>query len=253
MNKKTTLLIISTLLVGALLLAACGQTPVAQASNASQTTNSGASRTLAVSGTGTVYLVPDIAYINIGVRSVADTVTGALNENNQLAMAITDALTAKGVDAKDIQTSNFNVYPQQQYDTNGQPTTLQYAVENTLSVTVRALASLGDMLDTAIKAGANNIYGISFDVKDRAAGINQARDLAIKDAQSNAQSVATSAGVTLGQLQNINVISSSTIQPLTSYATGMGGGGAKMVDSSVPVSAGQIVITFDASLVYAIQ
>jgi len=210
-------------------------------------------RTLSVSGSGQVTLVPDIARVNIGVHSEAELVTVAVNENNKQAQAITDALLKKGIEAKDIQTANFNVYPMNRYDNMGNMTGVEYSVDNTLYVTVRDLKSLSEILDAAIKAGANQINGISFDIEDRTAAQKQARDLALQDAEAKAQEVADTVGVTLGEIQIINVSNMSYVEPYPMY--GMGGGRAMdmVAESSVPVSAGQIVVTYEVSLVYRIK
>ena len=189
--KKKTIFIIGTLLIGAVLLSACGQIEAQGVSPTSE-------RYIRVSGSGEVAVVPDIAYINIGVHSEAEDVTSALEANNTQATELTEALKAEGIEEKDIQTANFNVYPQTRYDNMGQPVGTSYVVDNTVYVTVRDLANLGKLLDTAISAGANNIYGISFDIADKETVLAQARELAIKDAEAKAQSVAAVAGVTLG-------------------------------------------------------
>ena len=98
---------------------------------------------ISVVGSGLVYVTPDIAYINVGVRSQADTVAEALELNNAQAKAIKDTMVAQGVDEKDIQTSSFNVYPQSDYDFQGAITRTYFSVENNVYVTVRKLESLG--------------------------------------------------------------------------------------------------------------
>ena len=241
--KKKTMFIIGTLLVGAVLLSACG---TIQAQGVSPTSE----RYIRVSGSGEVAVVPDIAYINIGVHSEAEDVSSALEANNTQAAELTEALKAEGIEEKDIQTANFNVYPQTRYDNMGQPVGTSYVVDNTVYVTVRDLANLGKMLDTAISAGANNIYGISFDIADKESALAQARELAIKDAEVKAQSVAAIAGVTLGQILSIDVSTPTYTQPYFGY--GMGGGTSR-VETSVPVSAGQIVVSYTATLNYAIE
>ena len=253
MNKKHVFTFIALLLVASIGLSACSMLPVQQAdaTNTSPESVSAPLRTLSVTGTGKVMLVPDLAYINIGVRSEAQDVSSALAANNAQATAITDALKAMGVDEKDLQTANFNVYSIQQYDQMGQPSYISYSVENTLYVTVRDLTKLSQTLDAALSAGANQIYGINFDIANRQAALEQARDLAIKDAEAKALATAATAGVTLGQIQTINVSNTSYVQPYTPY--GMGGGGAMDTTSSVPVSAGQIVVTYDANLIYVIE
>ena len=241
--KKKTIFIIGTLLIGAVLLSACGLIEAQGVSPNSE-------RYIRVSGSGEVAVVPDIAYINIGVHSEAEDVTRALESNNTQAVELTEALKAEGIEEKDIQTANFNVYPQTRYDNMGQPVGTSYVVDNTVYVTMRDLANLGKLLDTAISAGANNINGISFDIADKETVLAQARELAIKDAEAKAQSVAAVAGVTLWQILSIDVSTPTYNQPYFGY--GMGGGTSR-VETSVPVSAGQIVVSYTATLNYAIE
>ena len=207
-------------------------------------------RQITATGEGKVYLAPDTAYIYIGVHTESGSVGTALTDNTKQAQAVADALKELGVDPKDVQTSAFNVYPQQQYDKDGQPTTIKYMVDNTINVTVRDLSNLGQILDTVVRSGANNISGISFDVKDKPAAIAEARKLAIEDARTTAQYLASSAGVELGNLDTISVYSNSGPVPVFE---GKGGGASASVAASVPVSSGQLVIIMDATLIYEIK
>jgi uncharacterized protein YggE len=246
MNMKYKLTLIVVALATIFALSACASVP---ASAAGTDTNI---RTLNATGEGKVYLVPDIAYINIGVHSEAASVAEALKDNNAQAQAIQKALTDMGVDVKDIQTSAFNVYPMQQQNpkpgsTDTTPVTV-YVVDNTVSVTVRDLQKLGDLLDTVVSSGANNINGIQFDVANKEAALTEARKQAIQDAQRQAQEIASAAGVVLGPVQSLNVNAIGNPGPL--YA---GKGGFATADASVPVSAGQLLITASANVTYIIQ
>ena len=128
---RTKLSVIVLTLLTAVVLGACSPAlSPAAVSNA-------APRTISVTGTGVSYLTPDIATIMIGVNSRGENVSAALQENNAQAQAIADALIAMGIDAKDIQTSNFSVYPQQNYGPTGEITGVIYVVDNTVHVTVR--------------------------------------------------------------------------------------------------------------------
>ena len=201
-----------------------------------------------ISGTGEVYLVPDIAYVYIGTHSEAADVATALSENNKQAQGITSTLSQMGVDPKDIQTTTFSVYPRQDYGPDGQPTELKYVVDNTVFVKVRELAKLGELLDGVVRSGANQINGISFDVQDRKQAEADARRLAVEDAKAKAQELADAAGVTLGDLMNINVYSSGNPQPLYDAK-----GGGYAANASVPISSGQMLITVEANLTYKIK
>jgi uncharacterized protein YggE len=182
------------------------------------------------------------------VRTEADVVTDALDGNTAQANAISKSLQALGVAEEDIQTSNFNVYPSERYDPmTGEVQSRYFVVENTVNVTVRDLSSLGEVLSAVVEAGANNIYGISFDVDDREAAIAEARQLAIQDAKAKAEAIASEAGVELGDLIHISVSGGSA--PIT-YFDAKGGAYA---EAAVPIAAGTLSIVMECSLTYEIQ
>jgi uncharacterized protein YggE len=237
MKKK--LVFVSLIALLAIVLSSCASAPL----------NNSNIRTMSVSGRGEVYLIPDIAYINIGTRSQAVDVASALSDNNKQAQAISSVLSDMGIDPLDIQTTAFNVYPFQNYGMDGQPTELVYIVENTVNVKVRELNRLGEILDAVVRSGANQINGISFDVEDRKQAEADARRLAIQDATEKAQELAELAGTELGDLQNISVYSNGDPQPVYNAK----GGGYIAADSAAPVSSGQMIITADANLVYELK
>ena len=238
MKNKLMIVLSGLMVIG--LLAACSSTPVTVTAADTQ-------RTLTATGSGEVYIAPDIAYINIGIHSEAQDVTTALNDNNSQAQAIVDTLGTLGVDAKDIQTSSFNVYPNNTYATDGTISGKYYAVDNTVYVTVRDLSNMGKLLDAVVKSGANTINGITFDVADKDAAVAQAQDLAIQKAKEQAAEIAKSANVTLDSIQTISTSSNNS-----AYATfdAKGVGGAA---NSVPISAGQLSITVDAYITYTLK
>jgi uncharacterized protein YggE len=244
---KTKFIFLIAVLVLGIALAACGPSTLAPANITVQTQPS--LRTITVTGTGLVTLTPDIAYINIGVHSQDASATVALTQNNTSAQAIIDAIKAAGVADKDIQTTNFSVYPQQQYDTNGKITGILYMVDNTVYVTVRDLAKLGGLLDASVTAGANNISSISFDVADKTGALSQARQAAVTNARKQADELTTATGVSLGDVQTITY--SDSTPPITiQYAradVAAGGGG------SVPVQSGSMQITTTVTIVYEIK
>jgi uncharacterized protein len=207
-------------------------------------------RTLTVSGNGTVYLTPDIAYIYIGVNTDDTNIAQAVSKNNSQAQALVKALEDAGVAASDIQTSNFSVYSNQKATdpTTGLPTGYTYTVDNTVYVTVRDLSKLGSLLSTAVEAGANNINSITFDVADKTAAQSEARQRAMDNAASLAGELAQTAKVNLDAIQNITY-SDNTYTPY--YA--MGGGGASAPNASVPIQAGQMQVSVSVSVTYAVK
>jgi uncharacterized protein YggE len=244
MNRNKTL-ILTILLSMVILLSACAPsaTPVAAPATPA------APRTLSVTGSAQASLTPDVAYINIGVHSENADAKEAVAINNTTAQAVTDALVAQGVDAKDVRTINFSIYPQDEYGPDGQKTGTKYVVDNTVYVTLRDLTKIGDVLGSAVNAGANSINGIQFDVADKTPYLTDTRKAAVDNANQQAQELAKDAGVELGQVQTISYYNSYSA-PAPVDMKGIGGGAAV---SSVPVSAGQLMVTVEVSVVYEIK
>jgi hypothetical protein len=238
---KTKYLFLPVLLVIASLLAACGPSAIYAQPQPPM-------RTITVTGTGMVTLTPDIAYVYIGVHTQDASATTAMNQNNVQTQAVIEAIKALGVAEADIQTTNFSVSPQPTYDNNGNQTGIVYVVDNTVYVTVRDLTKLGDLLDSSIQSGANNVYGISFDVADKTDALSQARLAAVQDARRQADELAGATNVQVGDVQTISYYD-STPQPVyyQARAVSMDGG------SSVPVQAGSMQITTTVTIVYEIK
>jgi uncharacterized protein YggE len=238
MQKKYVILI--GLLLTLVSLSACGVPSTTQATPPPL-------RTLNVSGSGKVFIAPDIAYISIGVHTEGENATDAVAKNSEQAKEISDAIKGMGIDLKDIQTTNFNISPQQKYDDKGQLIGIIYMVDNSVYVTIRDLTKIGALLDVVTKAGANNVYGIQFDLADKTSAISEARKLAVENARTQAQELAQAAGVMLGAVQTINTYNS---YPVADY---VGKGGGAMAASDVPISPGQLSLTVEVNMVYEIK
>jgi uncharacterized protein YggE len=207
-------------------------------------------RTVSVTGTGTVSITPDIAYISIGVHSESPTASEAVDENNAQTQKVIDSLVESGVAAEDIRTSNFSIWPNQYYDNTGQSAGTYYSVDNTVNVTIRDLAKMGELLDAAITAGANTIYSVQFDLADKSADLAKASDMAVKNAQDQAAELAASAGMELGEMQSISYFDNSAY-PYANY--GIGGGGGEGAAMAVPINPGTLNLTASVSLSYFIK
>jgi uncharacterized protein YggE len=239
---RNKIILLSFLAILSLILSACG-TAYAQEAVPEPL------RTINVTGTGEVILTPDIAYVSIGVRSEGEDAAKAVVENNAKSEAVIEALTDAGVDEKDIQTTNFNIYPQQQYDDQGNIQDTFYIVENSVRVTVRDLDNIGELLNAAVEAGANSINGVQFDVEDDESAQSDARQAAVEDAQTQAEELAEAAGVGIGRVQSIATYGG---YPVPLYE-GKGGAGPMTVAAEVPISPGQLMLTVDVNVVYLIR
>ena len=183
MLKKVSFLIV--LVVAGLILAACNGTTTVVPSYAS-----GTAAGLSVNGHGQVVLPPDVAYVTIGVHTEATDVSNAVQDNANQVAAVMASLSEAGVAPEDMQTSNFSVYTTDNYDPmTGLINGKKYSVDNTVNVTARDLAGLGGLLDRAISAGANSIWGVTFDLENKDTAMAQARDMAVQDAMTEAQAL----------------------------------------------------------------
>jgi len=210
-----------------------------------------AEHALNVMGEGSVEVSPDVATGTLGVETRNADVAEAVGENITRAQAVVDALKAAGILEKDVQTAGFSVYSQDQYDQIGQPTGERiYVVNNTVTFIARDIPKVGAVLSAALKAGANTVNGVSFSIEDPSAAMGEARVKAMEDAKMRAETLAKTAGVTLGKPISIN---ESYVMPVTSFAAekavGYGGGGG----APVPVSAGTLTVTVQVSVAYEIK
>jgi hypothetical protein len=237
--KNKFLFIIAVLVLGTV-LAACGPSTITVQPQPMQ-------RTLTVTGSGMVTLTPDVAYIYIGVHTENVSVAEAVAENNTKAQAVATAIKGFGVEVKDVQTTNFSIWPQDQYDDKGNKSGTIYNVDNTVYITVRDLTKIGDLLDASIRAGANTINSIQFDVADKTEALSQARKAAVENAQKQAQELVDATGVKLGDVQTISYYDS------TPLSADYGKGGGAMAASSVPVSSGQYQLTTTVTIVYELK
>ena len=206
-------------------------------------------RNIAVSGTGKVYLTPDIATISIGAHNEDESATRAVDSNNAQAKEVTEILIEIGVEEEDIKISNFNIYPEQRFDEDGNPSGNVYVVDNTVFVTVRELENLGAIMGSVVEAGANSIFGIQFDVADKTQALSEARKLAVDNAQVKAEELALAAGVTLGEIQSINEFGGVPVPVFE----GQGGGGFEATSDQVPVNLGQLSLTVEVTVTYHIR
>jgi hypothetical protein len=242
--KTKSLIVLAVMTMVALLVSACGPTTINQEAQPIV-------RTLSVAGSGEAFLPPDIAYIYVGVHTEKLTAAEAVAENTTETQAVIAAITDFGIDAKDVRTTNFSIWPMDKYDPlTGTPTGEKtYAVDNTVYVTVRDLETLGDLLDTVIQAGANTVNSVQFDVADKDEALKTARADAVKDAREKAEELAAAAGVSLGEIQSIS-FNDSVPYP---FFDGKGGGGFAAEAAAVPIQPGQLTFTVIVNVSYEIK
>jgi uncharacterized protein YggE len=228
-------------IAGAVLLGACGTAaPIASTQPPE--------KTIVVTGQGQAYGEPDVANVSLGVSVTDSDVGQAVARANQVMADITSALGGAGIDPKDVQTTNYNVWPQQQIDrTTGEPTgQTTYHVDSSLQVKVRQIDKAGQVIKTALDAGANSVNGLSFGIDDPKPLESQARTAAIDDARQRAGELADSLGVSVGDPVQVSESTSGGIVPRVASAEaaqGLGGG-------AVPISTGQLSVTVQVNVTF---
>jgi uncharacterized protein YggE len=204
--------------------------------------------TITVVGEGTAQVEPDMAQATIGVQVSNPNLEEATTMVQERMEAVLAALQAQGIAPEDIQTTNFNIFVEPTLEPEAQATTTEptYRVSNDVRVTVRDISNIGSILDAAIEAGANNIYGVNFSMTDDSEARAQAREEAFTKAEAQAQDLAGLAGVQLGQVVRISeVIMSQDGIPFAAVAQGVGGGS--------PIVPGQLDVTTRLEVTYAMQ
>ncbi len=156
---------------------------------------------LVVIGEGVVRVSPDYARINAGVTTRAKTVKEASDTNSRIMAAASSALLQSGVAQRDIQTSRFSVQPvYAPQEPPAEPKLTGYSVSNQVSINVRDLHKVGDLLDRLITAGVTNVGSISFLVSDQSKALDEGRAAAIADARRKAEIYAQASQLRLGEV-----------------------------------------------------
>jgi uncharacterized protein YggE len=135
----------------------------------------------------------------VGVQTVGATVDDAVAENNRRAASVIAALKKAGAQDRDIQTSQFSIYPQQDYQEGKLPRILGHQVSNNITVRSAKVNDAGRLLGIAVGAGVNTSSGINFEVSDPARGRDQGLRAAFDDARAKAALLAQGRGRTLGR------------------------------------------------------
>ena len=162
-------------------------------------------RSISLTATGTIKTSPDIVDISTGVTSQAGSAKEALAKNSAAMTEVVAALKAEGIDPKDIKTTNFTVQPLYEERKDGRsPNIVGYQVTNSVHLTVRDIAKLGQILDKVVSLGANDVSSIEFRVAEPEALKDEARKLAMRNAIANAKLLAEAAGARLGKVLTIN-------------------------------------------------
>lgn len=206
-------------------------------------------RLLTVSGEGEATAAPDRAELSAGVVSEARTAAAALTANSAQMNAVFSALKKMGIPDKSIETTGFSVAPQYPpYNSTEQRHITGYQVSNSVTVKVDDLAKLGTTLDALVRSGANDVNSVAFSIRDPKPLLAGAREAAVKDAMTKAETYAKAAGVKLGPVVSITEGGMERAQPLAMRALA-----APLPSQPPPMAPGEQTVSANVTMSWEIQ
>ncbi|MFH1181154.1 MAG: SIMPL domain-containing protein [bacterium] len=203
--------------------------------------------TIVVSGHGEIFIKPDLAKTSFSVLTEAKTAAAALSENAQKMNAVIDFAKGQGIEAKDLKTTNFSIYPRYEWQDKGSKRILVgYEVNQSLQVKIRDLTKVGAIIEGATKAGANQVGDLQFTIDQEDEFKKQAREAAIKEAKDKAKELASQLGVKLARIINFSESGNGPIfYGLERMALPAAGGGEPQIETGENKIEVQVVITYE--------
>ena len=210
-------------------------------------------RTISVDGTSVIKAMPDRATVNISIESTAKDAKEASAQNAVVMNKIQKDIMALAITKDNIKTTNYNLYPLYNHKDNGSQEITGYNVSNQITVTVDNIDLVGNVIDTAINAGANSVNSIEFSLKDPQSYKDKVLVQAINDARRKADIIAKTLGKNV-----VNVVSVNSNNSYIEARTFNSMMYAKAADSaaagaSSPIQAGDISVKANVSIVFEIN
>jgi uncharacterized protein YggE len=200
---------------------------------------------ISVTGEANVSVAPDQAQIDGGVTSDAKTAREASDANNAAMGKVLLALKGAGIEEKDYQTSRLSLQPQFAPNRAGPSPIVGYRASNRVTVKIRDVTKVANVIDVLVAAGANDIGGIHFSVTQASKYLDEAREKAVADARRKAEIYAKTAGVTLGE--PISITEEGAPTPI------FRGKMAAPMAAAAPVAQGEETLSVTVSVSWAIK
>ncbi len=203
--------------------------------------------TISVSGSASTFIIPDMASISVGVVTQAATAKEASEKNAAAMTAVITALKNLGLQDKEIRTSYLSLQPLYNYSRDGGvPSITGYSASTDVEITTSMIGQIGDIVDSSIASGANNLGGISFVVSDEKQ--RQFRDEllanAVKDANDKASKLAESLNVRITGVKTTSISEGAPPYPITPSVTEKAG---------TTVMPGEFKVTLSVQVTYVIE
>ena len=223
---------------------------------------------ITVTGTGEVTASPDLARLQVGVVTEAETAAAALEQNSAAMQKLIEILKKHGLEDRDIQTTNFDVSPvyrdeqynkgdlqqeaqqapfeeQQKSEKDSRPRIVGYEVRNEVMITIRKLAEMGAILDAVVQSGANSISSIQFDIAEKEKLLDEARKAAVQNARRKAEIYAGADGRVVRH--------ALLIREAEQDSSGSFLGRLELARRDVPILAGEQTLSVSVTVTYHID
>lgn len=207
---------------------------------------------LTVVGNAEVRVPPDEATVRLGVSRQAPTAQEAQNQASEAARAILNAITALGVRDEQIQTSQltlFPIYAEQRPGEMREPRIVAYRAANIVTVRLDRLSLVGPVVDAALKAGANQLEGVAFGLRDDLPARERALREAVREARAKARAIAEALEVRLGPVLEVRE-GETLVRPPVPLVAAME---ARVAQAPTPVPPGQVIVGASVTLRYRIE
>ncbi|MBE1554202.1 SIMPL domain-containing protein [Sporosarcina limicola] len=192
-------------------------------------------RVMTVTGIGNLSIEPNIAQVQLGVSTENKNLNQAQQENAYVMNQVIESLLELGIHREDIKTASYNIFPQYDY-VEGKQSFRGYQVTNVITVKIRNIEQVGNVIDVAVQNGATSVSSIQFMVEDEEMHYQKALSLALKNALAKAQTIAETMQLQFDPTP-IKIVEEVREEPIASRSFA-----ANEMSGSTPIEPGQTTI-----------
>jgi uncharacterized protein len=211
--------------------------------------------TISVTGEGRVSMDPDVAVVRLGVTAQEQEAAAAQGRVNETMRRVLDAVR-QIVPGEQVQTSGLSLYPvystqmRRTGDEVGEPRISGYRADMSIAVRIRELGRVGEVIDAGLKAGANRLEGVSFELESDLRAKSQALQQAARAAQGKARALASAMDVEIVGILDVIEGGSDVVRPMFDMHEVAG---RAMAMPATPIEAGQVHVSAHVTLRYRIS
>ncbi len=218
------------------------------------TTTQSKGEPMIVSGEGKVKVTPDTAVVNFGIEDQGQNLKALQDRVNKKSQDLIKEIQKLGIEDKNIKTTSYNIYPENDYG-DGQARIVGYRVSINYEVRIEDFDKINDTISTITQNGANVVSGISFELSEelKTEKLNEAREIAAKEAKNKAEGLAKAAGITLGKIINVSENQAGGYPAPMYEKMAVGMGGSDTTNIAPEIKMGQTEISVMVNLSYEVR